>query len=128
MIKEKLNGDEDELGVVAQELDKMGYTKAADTIERFLFDVGNYRAFPKSHWKRIRTTNMVERINVEIKRRSKVVGAFPSSDSVIRLIGSILMDMNEEWITGNRFLNMSEFEVQVPESNLSFCPVDISAE
>ena len=128
MIKEKLNGDEDELGVVAQELDKMGYTKAADTIERFLFDVGNYRAFPKSHWKRIRTTNMVERVNVEIKRRSKVVGAFPSPDSVIRLIGSILMDMNEEWITGNRYLNMSEFEVQVPESKLSFCPVDISVE
>jgi transposase-like protein len=128
MIKEKLNGDEDELGVVAQELDKMGYLKAADTIERFLFDVGNYRAFPKSHWKRIRTTNMVERVNVEIKRRSKVVGAFPSPDSVIRLIGSILMDMNEEWITGNRYLNMSEFEVQVPESKLSFCPVDISAE
>jgi len=128
MIKEKLNGDEDELGVVAQELDKMGYTKGADTIERFMFDVGNYRAFPKSHWKRIRTTNMVERVNVEIKRRSKVVGAFPSPDSVIRLIGSILMDMNEEWITGNRYLNMSEFEIQVPESKLSICPVDISVE
>ena len=58
----------------------------------------------------------------------KVVGAFPSPDSVIRLIGSILMDMNEEWITGNCYLNLSEFEVQVPESKLSFCPVDISAE
>jgi putative transposase len=109
-------------------LDRRGYSKAADTIERFLFDVGNYRAFPKSHWKRIRTTNMVERVNKEIKRRSKVVGAFPSSDSVMRLIGSILMDTNEDWITGNRYLNMSEFEVQDQESGLSVCPVNICVE
>jgi len=128
MIKEKLNGDEDELGFVAQELDRRGYSKAADTIERFLFDVGNYRAFPKSHWKRIRTTNMVERVNTEIKRRSKVVGAFPSSDSAMRLIGSILMDTNEDWITGNRYLNMSEFEVLDQESGLSVCPVNICVE
>ena len=127
MVKEKLNGDEDELGLVAQELDRMGYSKAADTIERFLFDVGNYRAFPKCHWKRIRTTNMVERVNVEIKRRSKVVGAFPSPESVIRLIGSILMNTNEEWITGNRYLNMNEFEVPQPDAEL-ICPVDIDVE
>jgi len=128
MIKEKLNGGEDELGLVAQELDRMGYIKAADTIERYMFDVGNYRAFPPSHWKRIRTTNMVERINVEIKRRSKVVGAFPSHDSVIRLIGSILMNINEEWITGNRYLNMSEFECQRQETELAICPATNSVE
>ena len=62
---------------------------------------------------------MVERIYVDIKRRSKVVGAFPSPNSVICLIGSIFMDMNEEWITGNHYLNMSEFEIQVVESKLS---------
>jgi transposase-like protein len=128
MVKEKMNGDEDELGLVAQELDKMGYLKAADTIERFLFDVGNYRAFPKSHWKRIRTTNMVERVNAEIKRRSRVVGAFPSSDSVVRLIGSILINMNEEWITGNRYLNMSEFECPSQDCEFIVSPVNTEVE
>ena len=52
---------------------------------------------------------MVERVNAEIKRRTKVVGAFPSRDSLLRLIGSILMDINEDWLTGNRYLNMTEF-------------------
>ena len=93
-----------------------------------MFDVGNYRAFPKAHWKRIRTTNMVERINVEIKRRSKVVGAFPSQDSVTRLIGSILMDMNEDWITSKRYLNMSEFEGIRLESGLITCAETSSVE
>ncbi len=57
---------------------------------------------------------MVERVNVEIKRRSKVVGAFPNQNSVIRLIGSILMEMNEEWITSKRYLNMNEVEESGP--------------
>jgi transposase-like protein len=52
---------------------------------------------------------MVERVNAEIKRRTKVVAAFPSRESLLRLIGSILIDMNEDWVTGNRYLNMAEF-------------------
>ena len=52
---------------------------------------------------------MVERVNTEIKRRTKVVAAFPSRESLLRLIGSILIDMNEDWVTGNRYLNMAEF-------------------
>ncbi len=87
----------------------MGFHKAADTVELFMFDVGNYRDFPKAHWKRIRTTNMVERVNAEIKRRTKVVAAFPSGESLLRLIGSILIDMNENWIADYRYLNMAEF-------------------
>jgi transposase-like protein len=66
--------------------------------------------------------------HLEIKLRSKVVGAVPGPDSVICLIGSIFMDMNEEWITGNRYLNMREFELQVPESKLSICAVAIRVE
>ena len=52
---------------------------------------------------------MVERVNAEIKRRTKVVAAFPSRESLLRLIGSILIDMNEDWVTGYRYLNMAEF-------------------
>ncbi len=90
LVKLALNGNEDRLPHVAEKLDQMGFDKAADTVEPFMVDVGNYRAFPPSHWKRIRTTNMVERINAEIKRRTKVVGAFPSVDSLLRLVIPIL--------------------------------------
>lgn len=90
------------------ELDKTGYKSAADTLERFQYDVMNYMQFPKDHWRRIKTTNMMERTNKEIKRRSKVVGAFPNQESVLRLVVSILIDINEEWITGNKYLIMEQ--------------------
>jgi len=68
----------------------------------------SYTAFPKQHGKRIRTTNMMERVNKELKRRTKVVGAFPNEESLLRLVGSILMDINEEWVTGRRYLTMEK--------------------
>jgi len=52
---------------------------------------------------------MVERVNAEIKRRTKVVVVFPSRESLLHLIGSLLIDLNEDWIPGNRYLNMAEF-------------------
>jgi len=51
---------------------------------------------------------MLERVNKELKRRNKVVGAFPSEKSLIRLVATILIDINEEWLTGRRYLNMEE--------------------
>ncbi|CVK32251.1 protein of unknown function [Methanoculleus bourgensis] len=63
---------------------------------------------PKQHGKRIRTTNLMERVNKELKRRTKVVGAFPNEESLLRLVGSILMDINEEWVTGRRYLTMEK--------------------
>jgi transposase-like protein len=63
--------------------------------------------FLKKHWRRIRTSNMVERTNKELKKRSMVVGAFPNQESVLMAV-SILIDINEDWITGNRYLAMEE--------------------
>ena len=100
------NGD---LMEIAEDLHYNGYRKASGTLERFLPDIRNYQTFPKQHWKRIRTTNLMERVNKEIKRRSRVVGAFPSEDSLIRLIGSIIMDINEDWLTGIRYLVMDPY-------------------
>lgn len=107
MIKEALL-DRQKYNDLIRELDKMGYKGAADTLERFQYDVMNYMQFPKNHWRRIRTTNIMERTNKEIKRRTKVVGAFPSQESVLRLTVSILIDINEEWITGNKYLIMEQ--------------------
>ena len=84
-IKEALV-DRQKLQDLIRELDNMGYKSAADTLEHFQYDVMNYMQFPQNHWRRIRTTNMMERTNKEIKRRSKVVGAFPNKESVLRLL------------------------------------------
>jgi putative transposase len=55
---------------------------------------------------KIRTTNMVERLNREIRRREKVIGIFPNRDSVERLLGAVLMEVDEQWHDEKKFLNM----------------------
>jgi putative transposase len=98
--------DEVKMQGLAEELSGSGYSKSADTIDRFRFSLWNYRAFPRDHWKRIRTTNELERINKKLKRRTRVVGAFPSEGSFMRLGISVLIDINEEWMTARKYLSM----------------------
>lgn len=98
--------DGTKLHQLASELYDRNYVQASDTIELFTFDLENYKAFPRAHWKRIRTTNGVERINKELKRRYRSIGAFPSEQSLMRVAVSILIDINEEWITGKKYLSM----------------------
>jgi len=105
-LKAILFDNKGDLSEIAEDIHYHGYYKAAGTIERFLPDIQNYKHFPKEHWKKIRTTNLMERVNKEIKRRARVIGAFPSDESLIRLIGSIMMDINEEWVTGKRYLTI----------------------
>ncbi len=62
--------------------------------------------FPKKHRRRIRTTNLLERLNREIKRRADVVQIFPNQEACQRLIGALCMEWSEEWITGRRYLDM----------------------
>jgi len=98
--------DETKTQELIRELESRGYSKAADTLERFRFSLWNYRSFSREHWRRIRTTNGLERINKELKRRTRVVGAFPSDRSFMRLGVSILIDINEEWMTTKKYLSM----------------------
>lgn len=100
--------DEIKMQELAKELRERRYDPAAETIDKFRFDLWNYKAYPKAHWKRIRTTNVIERINKEFKRRSRPVGAFPSDQSLMRLAGCIMININEEWITGKKYLTMDE--------------------
>ena len=106
-IKEALI-DYQKLKDLIKELDNSGYKSAADTLENFQYDIMNYMQFPQSHWRKIRTTNMMERTNKELKRRRKVVGVFPNQESVLRLTVSILIDRNKDWITGNRYIVMEQ--------------------
>ena len=104
-LKECLS-DSHRLQEFAVQLDGRGLSRAADTIRRFNHGLMNYRSFPPEFWKKIRTTNLLERVNKELKRRSRKIGAFPNDASLLRLAGSILIDINEEWITGNRYLSV----------------------
>ena len=66
--------------------------------------------FPQKHRKRIRTTNLLERLNREIKRRADVVQIFPNQEACERLIGALCMEWSDEWITGRRYLDMTDLK------------------
>src|SRR5215210_3313038 len=67
-------------------------------------------AFPESHRRRIRTTNGLERLNQEIKRRTRVVRIFPNRRACLRLVTALAVEQSEEWQTGRRYLDMRELE------------------
>ena len=60
-------------------------------------DVLAFKSFPKDHRPKIHSTNPLERLNGEIKRRTEVVGIFPNEEAITRLIGAILLEQNDEW-------------------------------
>jgi transposase-like protein len=65
-------------------------------------------AFPAEHRRRIRTTNMLERLNREIRRRTRVVSIFPNEASCLRLVSALLMEISEEWLTGRIYLSFED--------------------
>jgi transposase-like protein len=63
--------------------------------------------FPVNHWRRLRTSNIAERLNREIKRRTRIVGVFPNVASCERLISAVLLEICDEWQTSDVYLNFS---------------------
>lgn len=65
-------------------------------------EVLEFAAFPAERWRKIWSTNLLERVNKEIKHRSRVVGIFPNEAAVIRLVGAVLADLHDDWIASDR--------------------------
>lgn len=99
--------------------------RAGELLEDAEADALAYLDFPYEHHVRLRTNNVQERANEEIKRRTKVVGVFPSAESMMRLVGSVLIDVNEEWL-GASFIDAASLkDVRRSERDEEPIPEDV---
>jgi putative transposase len=94
--------------------------KVAELLEAAEADLLAFYRFPPEHWSKLRSTNPLERVNREIGRRSDVVGIFPNDAALIRLAGMLLIEQNDEWLVGRRYLSQESLTaLAVQETELS---------
>jgi transposase-like protein len=100
---------------------------AVETLQNGLFDATAVLALPEKYHRWVRTTNMLERLIQEVRRREKVIRIFPSKDSAWRLVGALLAEKHEEWSTSRRYLKTDEFYGWLDEHTETE-PTDIESE
>lgn len=83
--------------------------KAMQTLEEGFEDAIAVLELPGKYRRRLRTTNSLERLNEEVRRREKVIRIFPNEASAHRLVGALLLEQHEEWVTGRRYLDMTDY-------------------
>jgi len=86
------------------------HPRVAEHLEEHIEECLSCLTFPEGHRRRIRTTNGLERLNQEIKRRTRVVRIFPNREACLRLVAALAVEQSEEWLTGRRYLDMRELE------------------
>ena len=104
---------------VAEKWREQGHEKVAEHLEEHVEECFSCLSFPESHRRRIRTTNGLERLNQEIKRRTRVVRIFPNREACLRLVTALCVEHSEEWVTGRRYLDMEELRESRREGHQS---------
>jgi transposase-like protein len=83
-----------------------------------------YMRFPREHWPKIRSTNPLERVNLEIARRSDVVGIYPNDAALLRLATSLLVEQNDEWLIQKRYLSLGSIALLTTDEPGPYGPAD----
>jgi transposase-like protein len=82
------------------------YPKLCDWVEQNIEETFTFYRLPRQHHKHLKSTNLLERVNQELKRRTHVVRIFPNEASCLRLVRALAVEIHEDWIEGTRYLNM----------------------
>ena len=82
------------------------YPKLTDWVEDNIEETFAFYRLPRQHHKHLKSTNMLERVNQEIKRRTHIVRVFPNAESCLRLVRALTVEVHEDWLEANRYLNM----------------------
>jgi putative transposase len=114
LLRPIFNADLGELAreLVGDALDRLRkpLPKVGLLLEEAEEDLLAFYAFPADHWPKLRSTNPLERVNREIGRRTDVVGIFPNDRSLLRLTASVVIEQNDEWLVGRRYLSAHSLE------------------
>ena len=106
--------------IVADQL-RVKFPKLGTLMDEAETEVLSYLAFPKAHRTQIHSTNPLERLNAEVKRRTDVVGIFPNDAAVTRLVGALLLEQNDEWALQRRYMQLEGLQslIDNPAARLS---------
>lgn len=88
------------------------YPQLVDWVEETIEETFTFYRLPRRHHKHLKSTNMLERLNEEIRRRTYVVRIFPNAASCRRLVRALAIETHENWLEGNRYLNMDDLKEQ----------------
>jgi putative transposase len=111
---DELAGARDQLSTAVAALEGK-LDKVAAMLEEAEEDILAFYSFPADHWRKLRSTNPLERLNREIGRRTDVVGIFPDDRSLIRLATMLCIEQNDEWLVGRRYLSAGSMEPLLEE-------------
>ena len=90
------------------------FPRATELMHQAREDVLAFRHFPQPHWRKVWSTNLLERVNEEIKRRTRVVGIFPNDAAITRLVGAVLLEQDEHWQLEGRRMFSAESMAAIP--------------